>query len=311
MLAEFCISRERPLPMNISHNLDCEVRVVVCHRDLLLAINCIKTFYDTLQIPLPLYIHCDGTVTIADRKLLQRHLPFAAIVTPFLANRKLINRLRKYPYALLLRQGWQGIKLIDIPLLSLSSKVIILDADLYFFRTPTQIKKWILMPADRVSLFMRDYKHFSELSFSEFYQNIGIHRMTRPFNSGLLCFVREKYNIEFIEKVIKKIQQTLFERIRFDDSSWLVENRHLVEQTGYLALYSVIPARALGWEYVVLPEIKRQDKPVNVGSYVCIHFTGEMPKKAIYNEFVRNSNHILCVFFRVFRRIKLMVNIAI
>lgn len=279
-VVKILVLASKPLTTGTQLCLDGEVHLVVCHRDIFLAINCIRSFYKESQLNIPLYIHTDATITFIDIFFLHTYIPFAHIIFKTEADHRVKKKLARYPYSQKLRKGWQGLKLIDIALLATSSKIIILDADLFFFHYPKEIIRWLLS-SEKNNYYMKDYKHFSELSFVE-YKKIEIDRLKMYFNTGLLCLHKRDYNLSLIEKTLSYIQKILYERIRYDDESWEIENRHLVEQTAFLALFSTIPNQPFSFSYVTFPSIRHSHTWENYMQYTCIHYTGEMPRHTIY-----------------------------
>jgi len=268
--------------LRVNKKAECELHIVVRHIDIFIAINSINTFYLHSNLRIPLMIHCDQDVTSADLQILKSHLPFATIISKTEADKLMVKRLRKYKYCQSLRKRWQGIKLLDAPLLAKTKKIIIIDSDMFFLGNLSDIAKWASKPKS-MNLFLKDYKHFSELSSAEFKEYLGFKRINYKFNSGILCLNLNNYDLDLIEKTLNVIQDTLYERIRYDDDRWRIEYRHLVEQTAYIALFSVTPSKPLSNKYILYPIVKNNFWNNNFSKFKAIHFTGEFPRYRIYH----------------------------
>jgi len=110
------------------------LRTLLCHKDVDLAIHCLTTALQLSADPVQLVIHEDGSLTTDDRNKLAIELPGLRILDRIVADQIMAERLARYPNALAFRKGsvW-GLKLLDV-VLAEPGLCFYLDSDIRFFR---------------------------------------------------------------------------------------------------------------------------------------------------------------------------------
>ena len=172
----------------------------------------LKSLVASADCHLGVVVHDDGSLNEADVSLIQGHLPGARIIPRHEADRAMRDRLKDYPACLSFRFGdvtvtnhrgqsynmfIMSLILFDMNLLTDCDKVIILDADVLFFRRPDIIADWASSPDDHRALYsVEAYKPKREangkLSFGP--------KAARTLNSGLLCLTKSAfYDLRKIE----------------------------------------------------------------------------------------------------------------
>jgi lipopolysaccharide biosynthesis glycosyltransferase len=87
-------------------------------------------------------IHDDGSLTSDDKKLISNHLPYARIIDRQFANSE-FERLINNHFLSKVRGSYTSyLKLFDTTLLNNSERIIILDTDTLFLRSPEEIIQW-------------------------------------------------------------------------------------------------------------------------------------------------------------------------
>ena len=116
--------------MYASNNL----RTLLCHRDVELAIHCLSSALQLSADPVQLVIHEDGSLTADDRIKLARQLPGSRILERIEADQIMTERLAEFPNALAFRNSsvW-GLKLLDV-VLAEPGLCFYIDSDIRFFR---------------------------------------------------------------------------------------------------------------------------------------------------------------------------------
>jgi len=111
-----------------------ELRTLLCHRDVEMAIHCLNTALQLSADPVQLVIHEDGSLTAEDRNKLALELPGSRILDRNAADQIMAERLAGYSNALAFRKGsvW-GLKLLDV-VLAESGLCFYIDSDIRFFR---------------------------------------------------------------------------------------------------------------------------------------------------------------------------------
>ena len=110
------------------------LRTLLCHRDVDLAIHCLNSVVHLSADPVLLVIHEDGSLTSADRFKLAEALPWLRILDRSDADLIMDELLAPYPNARAFRQSsvW-GLKLLDV-VLAETGLCFYLDSDIRFFR---------------------------------------------------------------------------------------------------------------------------------------------------------------------------------
>ena len=177
-----------------------EIHQLLGHRHVGMGIWSLKSLIKTTNLPLAVVIHDDGSLTQEDTILMHRHLPGVRIImraeadiavrqmlsgyhacTSFRFGEVLVTNHRGQSYNMFV----MALILFDINLLAHSDKIIILDADVLFFRHPDIIVDWATNTTDRRSLYsVEAYKPKREKNGSLSFGKKAAHTL----NSGLICF---------------------------------------------------------------------------------------------------------------------------
>ncbi len=189
-----------------------EVHQLLGHRHVGMGLWSLKSLVKAADAGFGVVIHDDGSLSVDDIALMRRHLPGARIIARRDADNAVRERLAGYPACTRFRFGEvmvtnhrgqsynmfiMSLILFDMNLLSDADKIIILDADVLFFRRPELIAHWAGAPADTRTLYsVEGYKPKrapdGSLSFGP--------KVTRTLNSGLLCLTKSQvYDLDRIE----------------------------------------------------------------------------------------------------------------
>lgn len=111
-----------------------EIRTLLCHRDVELAIHCLSSALELTEDPVKLVIHDDGSLTAEDRATIEARLPGTRILNRRDADAIMAEKLARHPHARQFRDGsvW-GLKLLDV-VLAEPGTCFYLDGDIRFFR---------------------------------------------------------------------------------------------------------------------------------------------------------------------------------
>lgn len=186
------------------------------HQHMPMLIYSLLSFHYYTNYAFPCFITDEGSLTPQDQVTIRKHLPNAIITTRSQTENKVIALLQKYPTCLNYRQikfrDQFNVKLFDPFLLCPFKKVIYLDCDILFFRKPKAILEWAVS-SNEYSLFATE-KSEKELEFinpwdiieSMFREKIN-KNIPRRFNSGFLTFSKSRYQLEYIEDVLRYISK--------------------------------------------------------------------------------------------------------
>ena len=228
-----------PVPANASAPR-AEVHQLLGHRHVGMGLWSLKSLLATADVGLGAVIHDDGSLTDEDIRLMQEQLPGVRIIPRVEADVQVRTRLEGYPACKSFRFGEvlvsnhrgqtynmfiMSLILFDMNLLTDCDKIIILDADVLFFRRPDIIADWVRDAADRRTLYsVEAYKPKREadgsLSFGP--------KAARTLNSGLLCLTKSAvYDLEKIEDWVGGNPDLMYTSPVFEQLcySWLVKRR--------------------------------------------------------------------------------------
>lgn len=182
------ILKTRPL-RTTPHRPGASVEVhMICHeRDWQLALWALKSFYFHAQCQYPLVIHLQSQLQPWAEQTLRDHLPDARILTSAEAGALVVEHLvqARLPRCLALRYATSFMpKLLDIEILSWSTNVITFDADILFFRRPTEM---LVAGSEPVSfqMFQQDiFDNYNDLTYEQAERDLGV-RLVPLINTGM------------------------------------------------------------------------------------------------------------------------------
>jgi len=188
-------------PIECGDGSDYEIHILTCHRDLLDALWCLKTYYHFSDTRPALVVHDDGTLQASDFETLLQHFPGCRVIRRADADAELTEFLSAYPHCLrfrLRKEFYCALKLFDAFHHARADKLLLLDSDLLFFRRPVELLQHVA--TDR-PCFLRDYQDAYAMPRGalETAFRMAIEPMV---NTGLMFLQRRQYadNIDFIER---------------------------------------------------------------------------------------------------------------
>lgn len=128
-------------PLAVNPQADTSIHSIVGHRfvhQYLVAIKSFLRFFNDIAV----FVHDDGSLTINDRKLLQRHLPGLRIQVRAEADAA-FDRAFNDPFLSKVRKSYTSyLKLFDPTFLRNGKRIILLDTDTLFIRRPASVIQW-------------------------------------------------------------------------------------------------------------------------------------------------------------------------
>jgi FkbM family methyltransferase len=183
---------------------DLEIHTLICKKDILLAINNIKSFrkYDIFK-NIPIYLHDDGSLDENDFIILNEYENII-IIKRSDADEEIKQYIANHPYCLQYRLGdghinlWHKIKLFDYFYFSKSKKIIGMDTDLLFLRYPKDVIEYVI---SNTPFYFPDIQ--SAYCFNEPKDEIT---RFENVNTGLIFIPSEEYyNIDSIENALSNL----------------------------------------------------------------------------------------------------------
>lgn len=241
---------------------------LVCHRDVVMFIYMLHSFYYYSQISLPCTVLDDGSLTSNDIRTIHKHFPGITILKKQYMDVRMKKKLREFPMIQSFRKKHNihkfHLKLTDPFILPLYNRIIYIDSDVLFVNTPVRIQKWI-NTSENTYLYEPEYRTKDwgigdgwSFAGNAIREALGI-KFNERFNSGLLCVNKRSYPLKFLNKVVSYMHRVEM------DKTWLAE------QYATAAAFSYKHAETLGRKYkhLALPnfQVFRASN-----AYVCIHF---------------------------------------
>jgi lipopolysaccharide biosynthesis glycosyltransferase len=188
-------------------------------------------------------LHDDGSLTDSDIQTLEKHLINVKVVRKSSADALIKEHIAGLPNCCEYRftaqetSDHRGIKydmhifavrLFDFNLIANGTKTLVLDADVLFFKRPSEIIEWAEDAADRNSLYSVEQYIPQRNRQSEI---IGYALKTpRPTdaNAGLLCFDKRAFSLEALENWIGANKEKMNTYATFEQAAY----NHLVKTKG-------------------------------------------------------------------------------
>jgi hypothetical protein len=121
---------------------DIEVHMLLCHRDVGLGLQGLKSFYRVTPEAFALVVHDDGSLDANDRALMSTHFPGVRFVDAADARTRVdaeLARLGLERCRELRRTFVLAMRLFDFPLLAAGKMTLQLDPDVIFLERPTEL----------------------------------------------------------------------------------------------------------------------------------------------------------------------------
>ena len=269
-----------------------EVHNVVCHRDLPIALVCLKSLLATSQEKGRLVIHDDGSLIDDDQASIRAELPNVSVISRNQADCELAEHLEAFPT---LREARSRIphllKVVDVPMLCRGEDVSFVDSDVLFLRAHQGLFQ--ISPARGVRCrFLFDMRTCHGFRLKDFWP-LGLVSPIARLNSGLFCIKRNVIDFDWIEAVCRRVglAQMLQHRSWFEQGLWaaiaarvgceMIDRSQIATAEAMnqipsdpIALHFVTPVRALLGRYTNLVQVSRPAEAVRsipASRYTILH----------------------------------------
>ena len=198
-----------------------EVHNLVCHRDISIALICLKSLLATSQEKLQIIVHDDGSLTDEDKTFIRAQLPNSTLVSRDHADHELAIVLDGLPTIRKARLKLPHLlKVLDVPMLCRSDNVCFVDSDVLFLRRHRGLFE-ISKTRSACARFMLDIRTCHGFRLKDFWPLGPVSPIAR-LNSGLFCIKRNVIDFDWVEAVCSRVglPQILQHRSWFEQGLW-------------------------------------------------------------------------------------------
>ena len=266
-----------------------EVHNLVCHRDVSIALICLKSLLATSQEKLQIIVHNDGSLTDEDQTLIKAQLPNSTLMSRDQADRELAIVLDGLPTLRKARLKLPHLlKVLDVPMLCRSDNVCFVDSDVFFLRAHRGLFE-ISKARSVCARFMFDIRTCQGFRLKDFWPLGPVSPIAR-LNSGLFCIKRNVIDFDWVEAVCSRVglSQILQHRSWFEQGLWAaiagrigcemidrsqIATAEIASQIPQdpIALHFITPVRALLEHYV--PGVQASRSVEGIRSVPAAHYT--------------------------------------
>ena len=269
-----------------------EVHNLVCHRDVSIALICLKSLLATSQEKLQIIVHDDGSLTDEDQTFIRAQLPNSTLVSRDQADHELAIVLDGLPTIRKARLKLPHLlKVLDVPMLCRSDNVCFVDSDVLFLRAHRGLFE-ISKTRSACARFMLDIRTCHGFRLKDFWPLGPVSPIAR-LNSGLFCIKRNVIDFDWVEAVCSRVglSQILQHRSWFEQGLWAaIAGRigcEMVDRSQIataevssqipqdpIALHFITPVRELLKDYAPQAQPSRSAEPIRAvpaASYTILH----------------------------------------
>jgi len=266
-----------------------EVHNLVCHRDISIALICLKSLLATSQEKLQIVVHDDGSLTDEDKTFIRAQLPNSTLVSRDHADHELAIVLDGLPTIRKARLKLPHLlKVLDVPMLCRSDNVCFVDSDVLFLRRHRGLFE-ISKTRSACARFMLDIRTCHGFRLKDFWPLGPVSPIAR-LNSGLFCIKRNVIDFDWVEAVCSRVglPQILQHRSWFEQGLWAaiaarvgcemidrsqIATAEVASQIPQdpIALHFITPVRALLEHYV--PGVQGSRSAEGIRSVPAAHYT--------------------------------------
>ena len=259
ILSPFVLEAGRPLA-----RMDVPIHLLISSKTWHCALLCLYSLEATTGTRWPLFIHDDGTVPPAGRKAVMKRSPEARWISRQEADELSDQKLSTYPACQRQRRLHNYLmKVTDTLLFCQSGPFMILDADILFYRRPTEICEWATKNGDGF-LYMTDNKEAYCMPRLDLYECAGIDAVPL-LNAGICCVPDGAMNFDFCESILGKLEKKAIHPMFFDQTL-------LALAAGRVSASPLSKAYEISWSFFRKP------------GAICRHYVGPAKFDLLYME---------------------------
>ena len=213
---------------------DLSIHILTCHRDLVMTIWSLASFYFKTGISGELIIHNDGSLTETDKKYLKKFFPSAKVLETANFLRDYADKIDQYPILKKFRSTYTNFsfkKLVDPYFVSDKKFRLIVDSDLIWYGPPTEIKDQITDSSNKSLMQSNNSK-----IYVTFRDGTKIDDKFAGANAGIIFYVHNNFNLEKINSFLSKLNVDKPINLQFADQlghAFCLDNLELLSSEVY------------------------------------------------------------------------------
>lgn len=227
------------------------ISTLLCHRDAILFICSLKTFFLKSEFTSKVCVTDDGTLLLRDKFLLRFFFPSITIINRNDSDAKIMKYFGSFPeFINYRRKVAKHFYKLDAIINASTEKVILFDADILFYKKPKEICSWIsskkkycMHTEHDCSFFSSEY--YPEITIRSLFNKILNASVSTTFSSGLILLNKSHFLSYFNEDYF-----LTFKRFRYVTST---AEEYLLGLLCYKAKSKLLPVN----KYVAASYVKQ------------------------------------------------------
>lgn len=256
------LERTQPTRVLPAENAAAEVQMLLCRRDVRLAVLSLKSLLRHEALPLALAVTDDGSLSESDHQFVNDHFPGVRWLPRVSQEPAVLAVLAQRPHLRSLYEGRFAFarRLVHPFALAGCERVVQMDADTLFYRFPQLLADWIAGKTSR-QLFLHDQRDESvdvpadvRAMIQEMIDHIRRDGQTwrMPyyfFNAGLLAFCPRDLDLDLAERFLAWRANVDSQLKQGKPGIWFGDWTQ--EQTSFLVMFGLVdpPSQPLGNDY--------------------------------------------------------------
>jgi hypothetical protein len=224
----------------------------------------------------PLFIHEDGSVTEAQRKVIVKTLPGVRFIPRLEAEKVMERHLANHPQCLSHRSSYNlSLKFFDFPVYAPYDRFVVLDSDVIFFKRPEEILAWADSGREEC-WFNEDTKEKYCIPRPRIEEELGM-KIWQRVNTGICLIPKSTISLELGERLIAAFETD-------------AHHPQFFEQTLYAVMASafnrggMLPATYnINWGYL------------RASGSICRHYVGAFKHDLLYIEGAPNLLALMAI----------------
>lgn len=216
ILAKRILKFSGTLEKPINHS-DFSMHILTCHKDIIMSIWALMSYYRVANILGQLYIHNDGSLNSVDKNLLLKLFPHAIIINSQDFVKEYGKKVESFPTLLKFRTEYKNFsfkKIIDPYFVSDKSIQLIIDSDVLWYKNPVDIENEIKNNCQN-SLMQSDHRIIN----STFKDGSLLSTDLSCFNSGIVLFAKENFDLNKFSNFLNNLDVSRPQNLHFADQS--------------------------------------------------------------------------------------------